>query len=142
MDSLAAVFTRLFFGDDEMATACLTALLLSGRLEGFFSRQRFTVGLQTYFNMLLRLLVFHAPSVAFHFASLNVPLTGLTTGWIYTLFAHSMPLDRSELLWDLLLAGPAALLMFVYVAIFHQLNQQVRLQVNHWLVFLPCVCLR
>uniref|UniRef100_A0A5K3ERB1 Protein kinase domain-containing protein n=1 Tax=Mesocestoides corti TaxID=53468 RepID=A0A5K3ERB1_MESCO len=127
MDSLAAVFTRLFFSDPELATCCLSNLLAS-RLAGFFSRRRFTSGLQAYFSLLLRLLAFHVPSVASHFAHLAVPLTGLTAGWIYTLFAHSMPLDRTEILWDSLLAAPPALLMFVYVAIFHQVNQQCRLK--------------
>ncbi|VDO03976.1 unnamed protein product [Rodentolepis nana] len=127
MDSLAAVFTRLFFFDPTSATHCLANLLTSPRLVNFFTRRRFTTGLQAYFSTLLRLLAFHVPSVAAHFARLGVPLTGLTAGWIYTLFAHSMPLDRTEILWDRLLASPSPLPMLVYVAIFHQVNQQYRL---------------
>ncbi|VDM31238.1 unnamed protein product [Hydatigera taeniaeformis] len=127
MDSLAAVFTRLFFPSPEVATHCLSNLLTSPRLVGFFSRRRFTTGLQAYFVLLLRLLAFHVPAVAAHFARLGVPLTGLTAGWIYTLFAHSMPLDRVELLWDSLLAASPSLPMLVYVSIFHQVNQQCRL---------------
>ncbi|KAL5106163.1 TBC domain-containing protein kinase-like protein [Taenia crassiceps] len=127
MDSLAAVFTRLFFPAPEVATHCLSNLLTSPRLVGFFSRRRFTTGLQAYFVLLLRLLAFHVPAVAAHFARLGVPLTGLTAGWIYTLFAHSMPLDRVEILWDSLLAASPSLPMLVYVSIFHQVNQQCRL---------------
>lgn len=127
MDSLAAVFTRLFFPAPEVATHCLSNLLTSPRLVGFFSRRRFTAGLQAYFVLLLRLLAFHVPAVAAHFARLGVPLTGLTAGWIYTLFAHSMPLDRVEILWDSLLAASPSLPMLVYVSIFHQVNQQCRL---------------
>nr|CDS33892.1 TBC domain containing protein kinase [Hymenolepis microstoma] len=127
MDSLAAVFTRLFFSDPTSATHCLANLLTSPRLVNFFTRRRFTTGLQAYFSTLLRLLAFHVPSVAAHFARLGVPLTGLTAGWMYTLFAHSMPLDRTEILWDRLLASPSPLPMLVYVAIFHQVNQQYRL---------------
>ncbi|VDL97642.1 unnamed protein product [Schistocephalus solidus] len=127
MDSLAAVFTRLIFHNPQEATACLTSLL-SLRLPTFFSTKRFAVGLKSYFNLLLPLLAFHLPCLAAHFARLNVPLTGLTTGWIYTLFSHSMPLDRTEILWDSLLAGPASLPMFIYVAIFYQLDQQIQLQ--------------
>lgn len=130
MDSLAAVFTRLFFPSPIEATHCLSNLLTSPRLVGFFARHRFTTGLQAYFTLLLRLLAFHVPSVASHFARLGVPLTGLTAGWIYTLFAHSMPLDRTEILWDSLLAAPPSLPMLVYVAIFHQINQQCRLLVD------------
>ncbi|VDK36029.1 unnamed protein product [Taenia asiatica] len=127
MDSLAAVFTRLFFPAPELATHCLSNLLTSPRLVGFFSRRRFTAGLQAYFVLLLRLLAFHVPAVAAHFARLGVPLTGLTAGWIYTLFTHSMPLDRVEILWDSLLAASPSLPMLVYVSIFHQVNQQCRL---------------
>lgn len=131
MDSLAAVFTRLFFPAPEVATHCLSNLLTSPRLVNFFSRRRFTAGLQAYFVLLLRLLAFHVPAVAAHFARLGVPLTGLTAGWIYTLFAHSMPLDRVEILWDSLLAASPSLPMLVYVSIFHQVNQQCRLLVGY-----------
>ncbi|KAM7538612.1 hypothetical protein Aperf_G00000056114 [Anoplocephala perfoliata] len=127
MDSLAAVFTRLCFPDPTSAAHCLSNLLSSPRLINFFARRRFTAGLQAYFRTLLRLLAFHVPAVAAHFARLGVPLTGLTAGWMYTLFAHYMPLDRTEILWDRLLASPSPLPMLVYVAIFHQVNQQCRL---------------
>lgn len=131
MDSLAAVFTRLYFPDPTSAAHCLSDLLSSPRLINFFARRRFTAGLQAYFCTLLRLLAFHVPAVAAHFARLGVPLTGLTAGWMYTLFAHYMPLDRTEILWDRLLAAPSPLPMLVYVAIFYQVNQQCRLLVRN-----------
>nr|VZI29676.1 unnamed protein product [Spirometra erinaceieuropaei] len=134
MDSLAAVFTRLIFHNPQEATACLTSIL-SLRLPTFFSTRRFAVGLKSYFNLLLPLLAFHLPSLAAHFARLNVPLTGLTTGWIYTLFSHSMPLDRTEILWDSIIAGPVSFPMFVYVAIFYQLDQQIQLLVRACFLF-------
>ncbi|OON17232.1 hypothetical protein X801_06934, partial [Opisthorchis viverrini] len=98
------------------------------QLSGFFSTGGFTTGLKAFFNVLFRLFAFHAPGLAVTLTNLNVPLVGLTTGWIYTMFAHAMPLDRTELLWDTLIVGPPSFLMFFYIAIFLQLDQQVNLQ--------------
>ncbi|GAA56933.1 TBC domain-containing protein kinase-like protein [Clonorchis sinensis] len=127
MDSVAAVFVRLFHPDQALAAACLHALFHT-KLSGFFSTGGFTTGLKAFFNVLFRLFAFHAPGLAVSLTNLNVPLVGLTTGWIYTMFAHAMPLDRTELLWDTLIVGPLSFLMFFYIAIFLQLDQQVNLQ--------------
>ncbi|CAL8100326.1 unnamed protein product [Calicophoron daubneyi] len=127
MDSVAAVFVRLCYPDEALAAACLHSLLTT-KLPSFFSTGGFTVGLKAFFNVLLRLFVFHMPHLAIAFVDLNVPLVGLTTGWIYTLFAHAMPLDRTEILWDTLIAGPPSLSMFVYIAIFLQLDQQINFE--------------
>ncbi|KER18070.1 hypothetical protein T265_16314, partial [Opisthorchis viverrini] len=117
MDSVAAVFVRLCHPDQALAAACLHALFHT-KLSGFFSTGGFTTGLKAFFNVLFRLFAFHAPGLAVTLTNLNVPLVGLTTGWIYTMFAHAMPLDRTELLWDTLIVGPPSFLMFFYIAIF------------------------
>lgn len=128
MDSVAAVFVRICYPDEALAAACLNAFL-STKLPGFFSSGGLTVGLKSYFNTLLRLLAFHVPRLAIRLVDINVPLIGLTTGWIYTLFAHAMPLDRIELLWDTIIPGPASLSMFFYIAFFIQLDRQINLEV-------------
>ncbi|VEL12722.1 unnamed protein product [Protopolystoma xenopodis] len=102
--------------------------MLSARLPDFFSTGGFTRGLRAYFNKLRRLLAFHLPRLAVRLTKLNTPLTGLTTGWVYTLFAHAMPLDKTQRLWDSLLAGPVSFPMFFYLAIFYQLDQQVHFE--------------
>lgn len=127
MDSVAAVFVRLCYPDDALAAACLQALF-STKLSHFFAVGQFTSGLKAFFNVLLRLFAFHAPSLAVCLTELNVPLVGLTTGWIYTLFSHAMPLDRTEVIWDTLIAGPPSLPMFFYIAVFLQLDQQISLE--------------
>ncbi|CAH8654780.1 unnamed protein product [Schistosoma rodhaini] len=127
MDSVAAVFVRICYPDEALAAACLNAFL-STKLPGFFSSGGLTVGLKSYFNTLLRLLAFHVPRLAVRLVDINVPLIGLTTGWIYTLFAHAMPLDRIELLWDTIIPGPASLSMFFYIAFFIQLDRQINLE--------------
>ncbi|CAH8657172.1 unnamed protein product [Schistosoma haematobium] len=127
MDSVAAVFVRICYPDEALAAACLNAFL-STKLPGFFSSGGLTVGLKSYFNTLLRLLAFHVPRLAIRLVDINVPLIGLTTGWIYTLFAHAMPLDRIELLWDTIIPGPASLSMFFYIAFFIQLDRQINLE--------------
>ncbi|VDP86773.1 unnamed protein product [Echinostoma caproni] len=127
MDSVAAVFVRLCFPDEALAAACLNALLRT-KLSTFFSSDGFTHGLKQFFDVLLRLFAFHNPSLAVSLTDLNVPLVGLTTGWIYTLFAHAMPLDRVELMWDTLIVGPPSLSIFFYLAIFLQLDQQVNFE--------------
>lgn len=130
MDSVAAVFVRLCFPDEALAAACLSALLRT-KLSIFFSSDGFTHGLRQFFDILLRLFAFHNPNLAVSLTDLNVPLVGLTTGWIYTLFAHAMPLDRVELMWDTLIVGPPSLSMFYYLAIFLQLDQQVNFEVSY-----------
>ncbi|KAK4475686.1 hypothetical protein MN116_000953 [Schistosoma mekongi] len=127
MDSVAAVFVRICYPDEALASACLNAFL-SRKLPGFFSSGGLTVGLKSYFNTLIRLLAFHLPRLAVRLVEMNVPLIGLTTGWIYTLFAHAMPLDRIELLWDTIIPGPASLSMFFYIAFFIQLDRQVNFE--------------
>ncbi|CAH8867961.1 unnamed protein product [Trichobilharzia szidati] len=127
MDSVAAVFVRICYPDEALAAACLNAFL-STKLPGFFSSGGLTLGLKSYFNTLLRLLAFHLPRLAVHLVNINVPLIGLTTGWIYTLFAHAMPLDRVELLWDTIMPGPALLSMFFYIAFFVQLDRQINFE--------------
>ncbi|CAH8591740.1 unnamed protein product [Schistosoma turkestanicum] len=127
MDSVAAVFVRICYPDEALAAACLDAFL-STKLPGFFSSGGLTVGLKSYFNTLLRLLAFHVPRLAVRLVDINVPLIGLTTGWIYTLFAHAMPLDRIELLWDTIIPGPASLSMFFYIAFFIQLDKQINFE--------------
>ncbi|KAF7253047.1 hypothetical protein EG68_07740 [Paragonimus skrjabini miyazakii] len=110
-----------------LAAACLHSFFTT-KLPSFFATAGFTVGLKTFFNVLLRLFAFHLPGLACYLTDINVPLVGLTTGWIYTMFAHAMPLDRTELLWDTLVAGPSALPMFFYLAVFLQLDQQVHFE--------------
>ncbi|KAH8863526.1 TBC domain-containing protein kinase-like protein [Schistosoma japonicum] len=127
MDSVAAVFVRICYPDEALAAACLSAFL-STKLPGFFSSGGLTVGLKSYFSTLIRLLAFHLPRLAVRLVEMNVPLIGLTTGWIYTLFAHTMPLDRIELLWDTIIPGPASLSMFFYIAFFIQLDKQVNFE--------------
>ncbi|TPP56416.1 TBC domain-containing protein kinase protein [Fasciola gigantica] len=142
MDSVAAVFVRLCFPDEALAAACLNALLRT-KLSIFFSSDGFTHGLRQFFDVLLRLFAFHNPSLAVNLTDLNVPLVGLTTGWIYTLFAHAMPLDRVELMWDTLIVGPPSLSLFFYLAIFLQLDQQVNFErlcsPDAWPEHLECV---
>ncbi|CAH8493728.1 unnamed protein product [Dicrocoelium dendriticum] len=127
MDSVAAVFVRLCYPDDALAAACLQALF-STKLSHFFAVGQFTAGLKAFFNILLRLFAFHAPALAVCLTDLNVPLVGLTTGWVYTLFSHAMPLDRTEVIWDTLIAGPPSLPMFFYIAVFLQLDQQINFE--------------
>ncbi|KAA3677512.1 TBC domain-containing protein kinase-like protein [Paragonimus westermani] len=127
MDSVAAVFLRLCYPDEALAAACLHSFFTT-KLPSFFATAGFTVGLKTFFNVLLRLFAFHLPGLACYLTDINVPLVGLTTGWIYTMFAHAMPLDRTELVWDTLVVGPSALPMFFYLAVFLQLDQQVHFE--------------
>ncbi|KAL3318477.1 hypothetical protein Ciccas_002853 [Cichlidogyrus casuarinus] len=127
MDSLAAVFTRISYADEALASAMLNALI-EQRLAGMFTVGGFTLGLTAYFVVIRRLLAFHMPNLATHFHRLNVPITGLTTGWIYTLFAHSIPLDLAEQLWDSMLPAPSSILIFIYLAVFKLLQSQTRIE--------------
>ncbi|KAI1280799.1 TBC domain-containing protein kinase-like protein [Halotydeus destructor] len=123
LDSLAAPFVILNFGNEAMAFACFNAFIHK-YLRDFFKKDN-SVTIQEYLALFSHLLAFHDPKLFNHLDELGFNPELYAIPWFLTMFTHVLPLHKTIHVWDTLLLGDESFPLCIGVSILLQLRPQL-----------------
>jgi TBC domain-containing protein kinase-like protein len=123
LDSLAAPFVIVNFGNEARAFACFDQFI-SKYLRGFFSRDN-SPTIQEYLALFSHLIAFHDPDLFNHLDNLCFTPELYAIPWFLTMFTHVLPLHKTIHVWDTLLFGNETFPLCIGLAILFQLRGQL-----------------
>ena len=123
LDSLAAPFVIVNFGNEARAFACFDQFITK-YLRGFFNRDN-SPTIQEYLSLFSHLIAFHDPDLFNHLDNLAFTPELYAIPWFLTMFTHVLPLHKTIHLWDTLLFGNETFPICIGLAILSQLRSQL-----------------
>jgi len=123
LDSLAAPFVIVNFGNEARAFACFDQFIMK-YLRGFFDRDN-SPTIQEYLALFSHLLAFHDPDLFNHLDSLAFTPELYAIPWFLTMFTHVLPLHKTIHVWDTLLFGNETFPLCIGLGILMQLRSQL-----------------
>lgn len=123
LDSLAAPFVVLNFGNEAMAFASFNKFVHK-YLRGFFHRDN-SATIQEYLGLFSHLIAFHDAKLFNHLNDLAFTPELYAIPWFLTMFTHVLPLHKILHVWDTLLLGDETFPLCIGLAILEQLRDQL-----------------
>ena len=120
MDSVCAVAMLLYWPREDFVLA-VTSRIISKYLRGIYvpDNGKTVAKLLTLFS---QLLTFHDPELAVHLHRSMYTPDIFALPWFFTLFSHSLSLEKTHALWDVLLLHPPEILVHFAVALLTSLR--------------------
>ncbi|KYQ90250.1 RabGAP/TBC domain-containing protein [Tieghemostelium lacteum] len=121
LDSVCATFVVHHFYNESKAFASLKAFV-DKYLKILYVPNNFSA-LSEIMLVYKQLLSYHDPEVSVHLNTIQFEPDLYAIPWFITIFAHILPIDKIETLWDTILLGPSSLPYFIAISIMIQFRQ-------------------
>ncbi|GAM16940.1 hypothetical protein SAMD00019534_001150 [Acytostelium subglobosum LB1] len=118
LDNVASPFVVHCYHDEPMAFACLKSFV-DKYLSILYVPNNYAA-LSEIMLTYTQLLSYHDPELSCHLINVQLEPNLYAIPWFITIFAHLLPLDKIDILWDTILLGPSSFPYFFAVSIMIQ----------------------